>query len=224
MICRSCRSPSWSGCCRRRRGTSATGKVSEGPERPAGSGPGTLLLSALHTSPGPLRLHLPPWDAAPPGLASLPSPRGSRAVRRRGGGPPEPLGRAPSWRWGSRGLGVGWRRGGVIVRSGHPGTAAPRQRPVPRPVRLPLGGGGRGARVPASFALFSSSSSPLLCVPSSHHPLDHLGRGWARLGAPPFFPSTWVGGGQRTLQLSLWWELPGESRLSSLSPSPRGPI
>lgn len=33
------------------------------------------------------------------------------------------------------------------------------------PPRIPLGGGGRGEQVPASFALFSSSS-PFACYPS----------------------------------------------------------
>lgn len=66
------------------------------------------------------------------------------------------------------------------------------------PPPLLLASGGRGAQVPARFAL----SPPLFpySLPASHHPPDHLGGGWASLWAPPFSPSTWVSGGQRTLQ------------------------
>ena len=85
--------------------------------------------------------------------------------------------------------------------SAAPGTAIPRRGPGP-PILLPLGGGGRGAQVPASFALFSSTppSLPPLLPPSS---LPSPGRLGSSSRGAPFSPSTWVGGGQRTLHLSL---------------------
>lgn len=59
------------------------------------------------------------------------------------------------------------------------------------PPFLPLGGGGRGAQVPASFALFSSSPPllPPLLLPSSRPSQGRLGS--SSRGAP-FSPSTWV--------------------------------
>lgn len=128
-------------------------------------------------------------------------PPGSWAVGRRGGGPLGPLGRAPGGGGGRRGLGVGWGRGGVIVLLGCPWDCYLAAEAGPPPL-LPLCGGGRGAQVPASFALFSSSSLllPPLLPPSSR---PSRGRLVSSSRGAPFSSATWVGGGQRTLQLSL---------------------
>lgn len=143
-----------------------------------------------------------PRGAAPPGRSSRPRAPGVSGCEEAGRRPPGATRPSAERVAGESRARCGLGAGGVIVRSGCPRGCYPAAEAGPPP-RLPLGGGGRGAQVPASLALFSSSSSPLLRFPSSHPPLDHLGRGWAPLGAPPFFPSTWVGGGRRTLQLSL---------------------
>lgn len=197
-------------------------KVSEGPERPAGSGPGTLLRPALHGHPGPPRLRPSPGAQLRPARPLRPAPRvlGSGEAGPR---PPRATGPGAERRWGRRGLGVGWGRGAVIVLAGRPWDCFPAAGAGPPPL-LPLGGGGRGAQVPASFALFSSSPPLLLPLLPPSSPPSRGRLGSSSRGAP-FSPSTWVGGGQRTLQPSLpLVGTPPRESLASLFPSPRGPV
>lgn len=160
----------------------------------------------------------PVSSAQPPGVSGSGEagrrPRRANSARR-----PAEVGAS----WSGSGLGAGGG-GGSLCWSAAPGATTPRWGPGPSPL-LPLGGGGRGAQVPASFALFSSTppSLPPLLPPSSLLSRGRLGS--SSLGAP-FSPSTWVGGGQRTLHLSLplVGTPPRESRLRSPFPSPPGPL
>lgn len=140
---------------------------------------------------------------------------------RRGGGPLGPLRPAP--RDGGGLAGQVWAGGGEgsLCWSVAPWDWYPAAGAGPPPLLL-LGGGGRRGQVPASFALFSSTppSLPPLLPPSSRPSRGRLGS--SSRGAP-FSPSTWVGGGQRTLHLSLplVGTPPRESALVSLPFSSR---
>lgn len=126
-------------------------KVSEGPERPAGSGPGKLLLSAVHGYPGPRRLCPSPGAQLRPARPFRPAPRvlGSGEAGQR---PPRATGPGAERRWGRRGLGVGWGRGG--------GHCAGR-----RPLGLLPGGRGRSSTPsPPGWRGKGSAGSGQLCA------------------------------------------------------------
>lgn len=176
------------------------GEGKRGARTPGGKRPWHASSLSFYSRRGAPWLHPPPKVQLRPVrlLCAAPGVLGSEEAGRR---PPRATRPGAGRRWGRRGLGVGWGQGGVIVLLGCPWDCYLAAEAGPPPL-LPLCGGGRGAQVPASFALFSSSSPLLLPLlpPSSRLSRGRLG---SSSGGAPFSRSTWVGGGQRTLQLSL---------------------
>lgn len=159
-----------------------------------------LLLSALHRHPGPPRLWPPAGAQFSPADLLLPAPgvlgSGEAGRRPHRATPPD-----AQQRWGRRGLGLGWGRGGVIVLVGRPWDCYPAAGtgpPNPSPSRW-RGKGSAGSGQLCAFLLHSSlTPSPpptILATISGEAGLIFSGR--------PFLSLHLGGRGQRTLHLSL---------------------
>lgn len=155
--CPSCPSPSWSGCYRRRRRTSATEKVSDRPERPAGSGPGALYLSV--DLPG-LCGRLPPLQG--PGSAPRIPGRGVPGCWGGGAEAPPPRATVPRGDGGGGVAGRVWAgaREGALCRADTLGSGPLRRYGPPSSDPFRWRGKGRaGSGQPCAFLLPSSHRS-----------------------------------------------------------------